>query len=159
MERKILNWVTGCLGVITLLVCACLYFLPNIKQTLVLAAEIATDVKVQEMDIQIQENETVGREQKQLNIELPENTEGKDISIINDYFTQTVYVRFAHGVDNYSDHYVIRGSSNHISNLSYYKEGEAGVLEIALDKICEIAYSYKEGFLCLVCVRRGMAER
>lgn len=147
MEKKILTGVTSFLGVFTLVVCICLYNLPTIKQTLVLAAEAAAGANSQETDIQIQEADT--KEQKQLYIELPENVEGDDVTINNDYANKTVYVRFANGVENFSDNYSVRGSSNNISNLSYYKDGEAGVLEISLDKACELSYSYKDGFLCL----------
>lgn len=148
MEKKILNWVTSCMGVLTLLVCLCLYFFPNIKQTIVLAAETMAGANVQELDIQIQES-GAAKEQKQLNIELPEGVEGKDITITNDYFTKTVYVRFAKGVDDYSNEYSVRGSSNNIASLSYYKDGEAYVLEIGLDKACELSYFYKDGYLCM----------
>ena len=88
-------------------------------------------------------------EKEQLNIELPENMDGKDITITNDYLTRTIYVKFAQGVDNYSEKYSVKGGSNHIASLSYYKEGDAGVLEISLDKVCEISYSYKDGYLCM----------
>lgn len=100
----------------------------------------------QETSIEIEEG-TSGAEKEQLNIELPENTDGKDITITNDYLTQTIYVKFKNGVDNYSDFYSVKGGSNHIANLSYYKEGETGVLAISLDKVCEISYFYKEGSL------------
>lgn len=146
MERKILKWMTGCLGVLTIAMCAGLYFLPTIKEGLVVAAETIPEVKVQEAAIEIEE--TVIDKEK-LNIELPENMQGKDVKIINDYVNHTIFVRFAKAVDNYSDNYVVRGSSNHIANLSYYKDGEEGVLEINLDTACEHFYSYKDGFLCM----------
>lgn len=147
MERKILKWMTSCLGVLTIVMCAGLYFLPTIKESLVVAAETVPETKAQETTIKIEE--TVVLNDDKLNIELPENVQGKDVKIINDYVNHTVYVRFAKGVDDYSDNYVVRGSSNHIANLSYYKEGEAGILEINLDEACEHFYTYKDGFLCM----------
>ena len=56
-------------------------------------------------------------------------------------------VRFPKAIDNYSENYMVQGSSDHIANLSYYKDGGQGVLEIKLDKACEHFYSYKDGFL------------
>ena len=100
----------------------------------------------EEAVVEIQESTTI---QEQLNIEIPENVDGKDITITNDYLTQTIYVRFAQGVDNYSEKYSVKGGSNHIAHLSYYRDGEAGVLEIALDKVCELSYMYRDGFLCM----------
>ena len=110
------------------------------------AVETVPEVLLQETSIQIEENLV---QKDKLNIELPENMQGKDVEITNDYVNHTVYIRFSKGVDNYSDNYTVRGSSNHIANLSYYKEGEAGILEINLDKACEHFYSYKDGFLCM----------
>lgn len=147
MEKKILKWMTGCFGVLTVVMCTGLYFLPTIKESLVVAAETVSDLTSQESVIQIKE--TVILNDDKLNIELPDGIEGKDVTITNDYVNHMVYVRFAKGVDNYSDNYVVRGSSNHIANISYYKEGEAGVLEINLDKACEHFYSFKDGYLCM----------
>ncbi len=155
MEKKILEWITGCLGVVTILVCVCLYFLPIMKETWVLAAEKTQETILQDELVQIElekdteASSTVVEKKEQLNIELPDGIDGKDITIENDYMSQTISVRFARGVDNYSNNYKVKGSSNNIANLSYYRDGEAGVLEIALDKVCEYSYSFKEGFLCI----------
>ncbi len=147
MERKILKWTTWCFSLLTILMCAGLYFMPDIKSGVAFAAELLPAVLSQETDIIIDSNQVLSG--KKLNIELPEGIEGKDVQITNDYIGNTVYVRFAKGVDNYSDNYAIKGSSNHIANLSYYKDGEAGILEINLDKACEHLYSFQGNFLCI----------
>ncbi len=121
--------------------------MPDIKEGIAIAAEIMPDVLSQETNIIIDSNQLLSG--KKLNIELPDGIEGKDVQITNDYINNTVYVRFAKGVDDYSDKYSVKGSSNHISNLSYYKDGEAGVLEITLDKACEHLYSFQGRFLCV----------
>lgn len=144
MEKKVLKWTTVCSGVLTVLICVCLYFLPSMKEQLgelpwLTSEETAVEIEDGAGEI----------EKEQLNIELPEDIDGRDITITNDYLTQTIYVKFANGVDNYSDEYSVKGGSNHIANLSYYKEGDAGVLAIRLDKVCEISYSYKDGYLCM----------
>lgn len=110
------------------------------------AAETVPDAISQETMIEI-EDSLLNKEE--LNIELPDDVHWKDVMIENDYVNHSIYVNFPNGVDNYSDDYVVRGSSDHIANLSYYKDGETGVLEINLDKACEYYYSYKSGFLCL----------
>lgn len=138
--------MTCSLGVLTIVMCAGLYFLPSIKEGLVVAAITGLDGTGEETTIEIEE---VVLDKEELNIELPEHIQGQDVEIINDYVNHTIYVQFAQGVENYSDNYVVRGSSNHIANLSYYKEGDAGVLEINLDKACEYSYSYKSNFLCM----------
>lgn len=147
MERKILKRVTWVFSILAMLMTASLYFMPDIKEGVAIAAEILPDVLSQETDIIIDSNQILSG--KKLNIELPDGIEGKDVQITNDYINNTIYVRFAKGVDNYSDNYSVRGSSNHIANLSYYKDGEAGVLEITLDKACEHMYSFQGRFLCV----------
>ena len=131
---------------LTIIMCMGLYFLPTFKEEFVVAAETAPDALLQESMIEI-EDSLLNKEE--LNVELPENVHWKDVTIENDYFNRTIFVNFPNGVENYSDNYVVRGSSDHIENLSYYKEGDTGILEIKLDKACEYSYSYKSGFLCM----------
>lgn len=131
---------------LTIIMCMGLYFLPTFKEEFVVAAETVPDAMSQETMIEI---EASLLNKDELNIELPEDIHWKDVSIENDYFNHAIYVNFPNGVENYSDNYVVRGSSDHIANLSYYKEGDTGVLEINLDKACEYSYSYKNGFLCM----------
>lgn len=147
MEKIILKWMTWCFGVLTVVMCAALYFMPAIKEGIVAAAETVPEVIQNGSSVKIEDPVVV--QEGKLNIELPDGINGEDVQISNDYVNRTVYVRFAEGVDNYSDNYMVRGSSDNIENLSYYKEGEEGVLEITLDKACEYFYSYQDGFLCL----------
>lgn len=134
-----------------MLMCTGLYFMPVLKESFVAATQTIPENVQQEPSVEadIEIKDTVVEKDKKLNIELPEGIDGEDVEIINDYLNQTVYVRFAKGVDNYSEKYSVYGSSNNIANLTYYREGEAGVLELSLDKICEHFYSYKDGFLCI----------
>lgn len=143
MEKKILQWITAAIGVITLFVCICLYYMPSIKEQWILAAEM-TDAAVGQTFIEIEESED-----KKLYIEIPENIDGKDIVITNDYVTQTIYIRFKNGVENYSENYSVYGSSNHIASMSYYSENGADVLAISLDRLYEISYFYEDGNLCI----------
>ena len=143
MEKRVLRWMTVLMGVITVFVCVSLYHLPSFKEQWIMAAEI-TDTTIGQTVIEIEESEV-----EKLYIEIPENMDGKDISITNDYLSQTIYVRFKNGVENYSENYSVYGSSNHIANMSYYKENEAGVLAIALDRLYEISYYYEDGNLCM----------
>lgn len=143
MEKKILQWMTYACGLITLLACISLYQLPAIKEQWILAAEM-TDAVVGQTVIEIEESED-----EKLYIEIPENMDGKDIVITNDYQSQTIYVRFKNGVDDYSDNYSVYGSSNHIASMSYYKENGDGVLAIAMDMLYEISYYYEDGNLCM----------
>ena len=176
MEKLILKWVTGCSGCLTFVVCVCLYFLPTIKESMIVEPEIhllpetVVQVQIEEtIDVPIEkpvkppvvdstegtETETPDvpeepvEEKEQLNIELPDGLDGSNVAITNNYLTQTVLIRFDKGVDDYSQEYRVYGSSNHISSLVYYKDGEADVLEVQLDQVCELSYEYREDFLCV----------
>ena len=145
MERKILKWTTWCFGMLTVVMCAGLYFMPAYKEGFTAAIWDIPDFGVQESPVEIEED--VVLKDDKLNIELPEGVQGPDVEITNDYINHTVCVRFPKAIDNYSENYMVQGSSDHIANLSYYKDGGQGVLEIKLDKACEHFYSYKDGFL------------
>jgi len=149
MEKKILKAITIWMGVFTVCVCTCLFSMPWMKEQWVLAAERAAEMAMaEETPIQIEE-EPLDEDDDTIKIELPEGVDGRSVKVFDDFIHKTIYVRFANGVDNYSEQYHIRGSSNHIANMSYYKEGEEGVLEISLDKACEMSYAYEDGFLCM----------
>lgn len=131
---------------LTIIMCMGLYFLPDFKKEFVVAAETVPDAMSQETKIEI---EASFLNKDELNIQLPEGVHWNDVTIENDYINHAIYVNFPNAVEDYSNNYVVRGSSDHIANLSYYQEGDAGVLEINLDKACEYSYSYKSGFLCM----------
>ena len=147
MDKRILKWTTWWFGLLTIVMCTSLYFLPSLKDGFSAAVQTVPELLFQETTVEIDENPVL--DEHKLNIELPENLTGQDVQISNDYVNHTIYVRFAKAVENYSEKYIVRGSSNHIANLSYYKESGEGVLEIKLDKACEYFYSYQDGFLRL----------
>lgn len=99
--------------------------------------------------VDIVEDETTKPQQSQLYIELPEGIDGSKVSLSNDYLNQTIRVRFAEPIEDYAQNYRVHGSSDNISSLVYYIDGETGVLEIALDSVRELSYRYKDGYLCL----------
>jgi len=144
MEKKILQWSAVSSGILTILICISLYYLPSVNSHAVFWMRLIG----KEVEIEIEKG-TAEIEEEQLYIELPEDFDGKNITIKNDYLTQTIYVKFAEAIENYSENYSVKGGSAHIANLSYYTEGEAGVLAIHLDKVCEISYMYKDGNLCM----------
>ena len=113
------------MGAMTIVVCVCLYFFPDVHAKAVLAAEQqmkeeytgdnAALVSVSASDVVEQDKGL----DAQLEIGLPQSLSEEQIQIENDYVTQTVYIRFAHGVADYFEDYRIRGSSDHIAALSY----------------------------------------
>lgn len=158
MEKIVLRGVTISSGLVTILACVCLYFFPEIKVEIPPEPEVSV-VPEDKIEVQIQTqpplDEIVNEEavadnyMKKLNIQLPEGLHGGQVSIANNYLTQTVTVRFAKGVDNYVEKYRVFGNSDFIASVEYYLDGESGVLEIQLDQVCELSYTYRDGFLCI----------
>ncbi len=133
--------------------------MPGIKEAMAMVPEVElvpeekVEIPVQQapppsIDVEAEEDVTDDY-MKKLNIQLPEGVDGSGVSIKNNYLTQTVTVRFARGVEDYSGKYQIFGSSDYIAAVDYYRDGDAGILEIQLDQVCEYTYTYREGFLCL----------
>lgn len=159
-DKSILKWVLIGSVVLTVLVCVGMYLFPTLKEEKEPDQEAS---QMPEKGVQVEvvapediptvgapaEGEEPAWEKDKLNIELPEGIDGRNVKISNDYLNQIVTIRFDKGVDDYPEKYRVYGSSKHISSVSYYMDGEAGVLEIKLDQVCEFSYLYKENFLCV----------
>lgn len=153
MDKKVLNVVTVLSGIFSVIVCISLHFFPALHEKEVFAAEqereignahlIATSANPEDV-VKMDENLN-----GQLEIGLPVSLEEKDLQIENDYITQTIYIRFANGVDDYFNAYTIRGSCDHIASLSYYKDGSDGVIALELNKVYELDKGYEPGRLYL----------
>jgi N-acetylmuramoyl-L-alanine amidase len=146
MEERVLRGVTVLMGILTIGVCAGMNYFPELHELTVFAEEktiipASTDV----VDLV----ESDGQSDAQLQIGLPESLDESEITIENDYISQTVYIRFAGGTDDYFDKYGIQGSSDHIASFSYYPDGEDGVIALTLDRVYELKQSYKPGVLYL----------
>ena len=158
MEKIVLRGVTISSGLVTILTCVCLYFFPGIKIDVPLEPEVSV-VPEDKIEVQIQTqpplDEIVKEEvvtdnyMTKLNIQLPEGIHGGQVSISNNYLTQIVTVRFEKGVEDYVEKYRVFGNSDFIASVEYYLDGESGVLEIQLDQVCELSYTYREDFLCI----------
>ena len=145
MEKKLLKWTTYSFGLLTLVMCTSLYLLPFFKEGFSASILTGPIFVPEEAPVEIEDDLDLSNDK--LNIELPEGVADEDVEIENDYVGHTVYVRFPKAVKNYSENHIVRGSSDHIAGLSYYRENGKGVLEIRLDKACEHYYSYQDGFL------------
>lgn len=147
MEKKILMWTTWSFGLLTVVMCTSLYLMPFFREGFPTINLKFPSFWSDETQVQIDSEQELQADK--LNIELPEGIATEAIEIENDYIGHTVYIRFPKVIENYSENYIIQGSSNHIAGVSYYKEGGKGVLQINLDKACENNYTYKDGFLSM----------
>lgn len=145
MYEKVLKGITVLIVLLTIGVCAAFVYLPGIHERAVLAAELEKkleangqpneQIKKVDVSVDIVEEEELGG---QLKLEMPEGMNQRDVSIVNDYVTQTVFISFKSDVNDYFSEFNISGSSDHIASLSYYNQGENGVIELGLDRVYEI---------------------
>ena len=52
-------------------------------------------------------------------------------------------------MDDYFEQYAIKGSSDHIASIAYYKDKEEGVIALQLDQVYELKNRFKKGSLYL----------
>lgn len=153
MDEIVLKWVTVLSGILTVIVCVSVFFFPDIHERAVLAAEQQKEVGGGNLIATTANPKAVVEQSKDLNaqlkIALPEGISKADVEIENDYVTQTIYIKFAGGVDDYFEQYAIKGSSDHIASMAYYKDKEEGVIALQLDQVYELKNRFKKGSLYL----------
>lgn len=129
------------------------FLFPDIHERAVLAAEQQKEVGGGNLIATTANPKAVVEQSKDLNaqlkITLPEGISKADVEIENDYVTQTIYIKFAGGVDDYFEQYAIKGSSDHIASMAYYKDKEEGVIALQLDQVYELKNRFKKGSLYL----------
>ena len=144
MDEKVLKVVTPIIFVLTIAFFAVFRYMPTLHEKYALIVEKRDRLFENWQTASVSQenlNEIVEAEEgqsSQLNIEIPPGISEDDISIENDYISQSVYVRFKGGVDDYFSNYGISGSPDHIKSMFYYKDGDDGVIELNLDRVYEL---------------------
>jgi N-acetylmuramoyl-L-alanine amidase len=167
MDEIILKWVTALTGGLTLVVCITMLLLPKVHENAVLAAEnyqeqasgeaqeeltvetaVVQPVVVSVPEEVVQEDEDM---KAQLKIELPEGVTAQDVTIDNDYLTQTVCIHIPCQSSDYFSDYCVKGSCEHISTISYYcvSGNQEGIITLALNSVYELQELYEDGSLYL----------
>lgn len=160
MERKVLKWMTICLGILTLAFFVGVGISPMIKDGIEASTNNVSEKNTEQEDTTDKEQtETdAGKNAEDtevvlvngdLDITLPNGVKEEDVEIVNDYANRIVYVRFANVDDEFSKEKVTKGDSDYITSISYEKEDEGGVLAITLNRACEHTYSYEDGHLLM----------
>ena len=143
MEERALKAAAVFLMALMCIVCVSVPLFPRLRtwaeearEARLAEAEFAAGQMEME-DLEMREEESAGNNGVtwQLNLRLPEGTDGSMVSIHNDYVTQTIRIGIPGTDPAYFDSYPISGSSNHIDTLSYNREGEDGVIEIVTDRV------------------------
>lgn len=155
MDKQVLKWTTAFVAMICIAFCGLSFFLPQIHEQSVLAAQENFDLldtkesaKYEGQNPQdiVFDEENVGA---QLKIELPPGIAMEDLRISNDYLTQTIYIKIPVDSEDYFADYSVRGSCDHIAAISYYREGAKGVISFSMDRVFELSQEYEEGYLYL----------
>ena len=137
-----------------IIVCVLLPKLPAIhtwaverEEERIAEAELA-EQKITMSDLTIKNTEVADdTEQRQLRLKLPAGVKGSDITISNDYVTQTVRIELPQTEVSYFENDPLTGSSNHIDNLSYaVSRGSSGLIEITMDQVYELDMDYDENY-------------
>lgn len=156
MDACVLQWSAAMLGLLTLLAYVCLFVLPYLQAKAVLASDppveetppVVDPVKIivhDDTEIMDEDEDLGGK----IRMELPEGITEELIVIENDYLVQKLSVRFACSEEDYFAKYRIRGSSDKIATLSYYRDGRDGVVEFGLDAVYELEKYCEDGCLYL----------
>lgn len=154
-----LKSITLFTGLLTLTMCIALPFFPQLRSWSVFSEDVGAlfefdrgqDGSKEEMTGGVEgtiEEGTVGLD-AQLEIQIPEGVDPSMVTIENDYLTQTVSISFPNGMADYFAEYGVRGSSDHIASITYYKQDTQGVLALELDKVYEMTSLFVEDQLYL----------
>ncbi len=154
MDERVLKWITAAISTLTVVVCFSLFFFPQLHEKSVLAAErYYGSIEVEGTALEGQDPqeivETVSSMDGRLSIELPEGIDISDVSIENDYLTQTVYLTIPTDARDYFVDYSVRGSCDHIKEISYYCQDGVGVIALMLDKVYELENEFLDGSVYL----------
>lgn len=151
MEERVLRVVTIITVCLTAIAFVSLNYLPAVHERYALYEENRAKLfeNVDASNVQ-EENpndilEAAVGQKTQLNIGVPAGVGEDGISIENDYLTRTVSIRFKNGIDDYFSEYGISGSSDHIESLFYFKDGDDGVVVLALDRVYEVEAEITDG--------------
>lgn len=153
MDERVLKWITILTAAMTVIICVSLYFFPGLHEHEILMAQQKKGsgegrmVSVSAKPSQVVEEEEY--ENAQLSIGLPKRVQKEDIRLEKDDMLQTIYIFYPDAVQDYFGNYKIRGSSDHIEEISYYMEGNEGVIALKLDNVYELASEYRQGSLYL----------
>ena len=158
MEEKVIKAATVIITAISIIVAGTLLFFPQLhiraEENRELRAQEAIERKenmdalemLQYNTANVDSQEGISFDQ-QLRIALPENVTPEDVSIENDYLTQTITIKIPGADENYLYNYPMIGKSYHIDNLTYESESEYGVIEISLDSVVELQKTSDEHYI------------
>ena len=104
---------------------------------------------VEEGKEEVKEEEITYTQDKKMRIELPKNTDGKDVLIVPDYIGRQIAIKIPGADENYLYDYQIIGKADEIANLDYISEGGAGTILLSMNTIVDADSSFDKDYLYL----------
>lgn len=163
MEERILKKTAIFIMMISLAVCGTISYFPRLKtaseEFLTAMKEYQTKTKAEKLNmsgLEIMEynNEQVRKETKeepsfpgQVRLQLPLGVSGSDLTVTENYVTQTVDIRIPYAGEDYFYEYPILGSGDGILSLTYDFHKSYGIVRFTTEKVCELSKSYDGDYL------------
>lgn len=154
MEGRIIRIAAVFMMIFTVLSGVVLFYLPDIhaeeiarREEQVKQNQDAGDVDVVNLNTGEETQEEEIDFPQQLRIALPEGVTEDDVTITEQYITQTIDIIFPGAGEDYLYHYPIIGRSDNIDNLTFESESGKGIIEITMDKVFEIQPTFEQGYL------------
>lgn len=163
MEERIVKICASISMVLMLLVCSSFFYLPRLhlyeeavrkeyREEAAAREELMrmTGLELLQYNTIVQENaeeEVVFSEQ--LRLQLPADLGENEVTIENDYLTQTVTVKLPGADADYLYNFPMIGSSDNIASLTYESAGGDGYLDIVTDRVFETESRIEDGYLYL----------
>lgn len=157
MEEKVIKVSAGMMLCLTVIFSVLYMKLPDVH-TWAVEREASTEwIEPENQEEQenmntlvINDTEIVDEENHmQLRLTIPEGMSAEKIKISNDYLTQTLRIEIPHTDGSYFSNNPITGSSDHIEGLNYAQGKSVDVIEIAMDRVYEVAMEYDESYYYL----------
>ncbi|MCR5000092.1 MAG: N-acetylmuramoyl-L-alanine amidase [Lachnospiraceae bacterium] len=159
MERKIINSITMASVVLTILCGVVLYLCPNLHTSAmeqqvamtngvsmgesVLGLIRANTEMTQQSPLEAEEHPVMHH----LRMQIPDNVNIQHISFINNYLYNTILIKVPGLGNTYFYDYPMIGSCNHIVDMTYGSANNVGLIEITLDNVYELTYTYDDKYM------------
>lgn len=161
MEQKLIRIVTGIVVASALLSVVGLFYFPDIhlraEEAAFLQEQKRTEQEEKMSGLEILDYNTAnakeeGKEEtfsQQLRLQIPDKIAVEDVTIEDNYVTQTVTITIPEADEEYLYDYPMIGRSDHIDDLTYESHGDHGVVEIVTDEVFELEKSYDGQYIFL----------
>jgi len=156
MEKKVVKTIAIMITLCSAFFCMALWYMPKIHAQEIAGNEeqaVELDAKAGDTKTDLIQKEDTTEENvkdsftQQLRIQLPPGDSQSNVTIKNDYVTQTIDITIPGADENYLYQYPMVGKCNNIDNMTFESESGSGTLEINLDKVFELSTTYADNYL------------